>query len=148
MKKLYCHTGEHGFYTIGKVYDVTKEDDYTYTINDDSGFPALFTKKPDADGLSFATWFTLVDEESTPDIRWKVTELLPNGTGGTLREERYFDEYEPALEHALQSASVYNAQGQHLVTPVFADGGDLLFTVVGKDDDFTGKILLERKIAE
>lgn len=146
MKKLHCHTNERGIATIGKVYDVIRETPEIYEIVDDSGREALFTKKPDADGLSFATWFTVLDDSETLTTRWKVIEVLPDGTGGTLREERFYDDYRYGLEHVLKAANLYNGMGLHEVTPLGCTmRGDLKFRVRGKgDDDFVGSITLER----
>jgi len=144
MKKLYCHVGVRGVWTLGKVYDVIKETPDMYFINDDHGRESLFTKKPDADGLSFATWFSAIDDGETPATRWKVLEVLPNGTGGTLREERFYDAYELALNHVLQAAALYNQQ--YAVKPLKCTmRGDLMFSVRGKgEDEFEGSITLER----
>ena len=149
MKKLHCHTNERGIATIGKVYNVIRETPEIYEIVDDSGREALFTKKPDADGLSYKTWFTVLDD-SEPASRWQVHVQLPNGCGGKLSETRYFAEYSFALDYALETAMTYNNVGLHDVTPLRSNmRGALSFRIEGKDgDDFVGGIHLEAEVVQ
>lgn len=142
-KFLHCHTAGYGL-TVGKTYTVTREDTMHYEIFGDDGIVSMFTKEPDYAGKSVHDWFTIEDEDT--EYRWKVIEVLPDGSGGALREERFYDEYRHGLTHVLQAASLYNGIGQHEVYPRATVGShDVSFFVRGKgDDDFIGQITLER----
>lgn len=66
--KLFCFAESDEWFTKGKVYDVIEEiiddeDDACYVVTDDLGNRHLFTKHPDVDGESFATWFEIIRED-------------------------------------------------------------------------------------
>jgi hypothetical protein len=63
MKKLYCHTTLD---MVGGIavkedcsYEICCESNDSYEIINEMGFSHIFSKEPDDDGYSFATWFSL-----------------------------------------------------------------------------------------
>ncbi|RAU96814.1 hypothetical protein [Paenibacillus sp. YN15] len=60
--KLRCILADDDCFTLGGVYEARESLAY-YALTDDMGDIQAFTKRPDEDGDSYATWFELVTEE-------------------------------------------------------------------------------------
>lgn len=62
----FAETNQH--FTQGKAYPILEEyvysdGDYVFEVIDDEGCLHLLTKYPDADGISYATWFNVIETE-------------------------------------------------------------------------------------
>ncbi|WP_342439309.1 hypothetical protein NSS79_10560 [Paenibacillus sp. FSL L8-0436] len=115
-KYLRCHTAVSGRYAVGDRFEVISEDKRCYYVAELVGG---YTKEPDSDGDSFATWFTLeTDAETAP-----ITLLPDESLGGTLREYR----------EVKRKAAVGELVKSCVDTPP-------VFTVTGTDDIETGSV--------
>lgn len=84
MTKYLEQIAESDEYTTkGKRYEVIREDEHCYHINGDSVPDIRYTKLPDKDGHSYATWFKIVEEALVID---NIAVLADETLGGIQRE--------------------------------------------------------------
>lgn len=101
MKKYLEHVAESNrFTTKGMRYEIVSEDATSYMINGGSNEELWYSKTPDSDGDSYATWFKLVEEaEAIRKIDGRKAKITSPG----LRFPNYGDF---AAKHGYPDASV------------------------------------------